>query len=296
LFDPMFCATGSNGHGGSFGAGDHWTDHYPSQVTAPVAVTYRLYDMHGTPLDTNDDGAPLATLNYNPGTKTMGDFSGDFGTPANSTDPNGQDCSTNPAHNNWVTLASGLAQGMYRVNVNSTVDASNASVGAENLYSIYVNATGGVSRVYGGGRMVAYANMDAATSNFYLAQIEAAHAGKTMVIQLFDPGESSGDAFLRIKSPDGNAYNLVNFTWVCDDGRTGSGTQIQTSVGGAAQFNNRLLTITIPLPSTYGSVGLTPAGETEAGWWKIEYQMNAANDTTTWGVSINGNPVHLIIP
>ncbi len=296
LFDPMFCATGNNGHGGSFGAGDHWTDHAPSQVTAPVAVTYRLYDMHGTPLDPNDDGAPLATLNYNPGTKTMGDFSGDFGTPANSTDPNGQDCSTNPAHNNWVTLASGLAQGMYRVNVNSTVDASNASVGAENLYSIYVNATGGVSRVYGGGRMVAYANMDAATSNFYLAQIEAAHAGKTMVIQLFDPGESSGDAFLRIKSPDGNAYNLVNFTWVCDDGRTGSGTQIQTSVGGAAQFNNRLLTITIPLPSTYGSVGLTPPGETEAGWWKIEYQMNAANDTTTWGVSINGNPVHLIIP
>ena len=25
LFDPMFCATGDNGHGGSFGAGDHWT-------------------------------------------------------------------------------------------------------------------------------------------------------------------------------------------------------------------------------------------------------------------------------
>ncbi len=159
----MFCATGDNGHGGSFGAGDHWTDHPPSQVTAPVAVTYRLYDMHGTPLDTSDDGAPIATLHYDPGTKTMGDFSGDFGTPANSTDPNGQDCSTNPAHNHWVPLASGLGQGMYRVNVNTTVDAGNANVGAENLFSIYVNATGGKARVYGGGRMVAYANMDAAT-------------------------------------------------------------------------------------------------------------------------------------
>ena len=62
----------------------------------------------------------------------------------------------------------------------------------------------------------------AATQPFYLAQIEAAHAGKTMVIQLFDPGESSGDAFLRIKSPDGNAYNYANFTWTADDGRSGT--------------------------------------------------------------------------
>ena len=295
LFDPMFCATGDNGHGGSFGAGDHWTDHPPSQVVAPVAVTYRLYNMNGTPLDGTDDTL-VATLHYDPGTRTMGDFSGDFGTPANNTDPNRQDCSANPAHNRWVTLASGLAQGMYRVNVNTTVDSANLNVGAENLFSIHVSATGGKARVYGGGRMAAYANMDTATSLFYLAQIEAAHAGKTMVIRLFDPGESSGDAFLRIKSPDGNAYNNVNFTWSSDDGRSGSGTQIQTSVGGAAQFNNRLVTITIPLPTTYGSVGLTPPGETEPGWWKIEYQMSAANDTTTWEVAINGNPVHLLLP
>ena len=118
-----------------------------------------------------------------------------------------------------------------------------------------------------------------------------------MVISIFDPGESSGDAFLRVLSPDGNAYNYQTFNWASDDGRSGTGvTQIQTSVGGAAQFNNHLVTITIPLPSTYGNGGLTPAGETEAGWWKIEYQMNAANDTTTWGVNINGNPVHLIVP
>jgi Flp pilus assembly protein TadG len=297
LFDPMFCATGDNGHGGSFGAGDHWTDHAPSQVLAPVAITYRLYNMNGTPLDTSDDGAPVATLNYDPGTKTMGDLSGNFGTPTNSTDANRQDCSSNPAHNQWVTMASGLAAGMYRLNVNSTVNAGNANVGAENLFSIYVNSTGGRARVYGGGRMVAYANMDAATSKFYFCQIDAVHAGKTMVISIFDPGESSGDAFLRVLSPDGNAYTYATFNWASDDGRSGTGvTQIQTSVGGAAQFNNHLVTITIPLPITYGTTGLTPPGETESGWWKIEYQMSSANDTTTWGVNINGNPVHLIVP
>ena len=60
LFDPIFCATGDNGHGGSYGAGDHWTDHAPSQVVAPVAVTYRLYNTRGTLANILDDGAPVA--------------------------------------------------------------------------------------------------------------------------------------------------------------------------------------------------------------------------------------------
>ena len=96
LFDPMFCATGDNGHGGSYGAGDHWTS--PNTI-APVAITYRLYDTQGTVGDTTDDGAPVATLNYDPGAATLGDFSGAFGTPQNNATGNRQDCSTNAAHN-----------------------------------------------------------------------------------------------------------------------------------------------------------------------------------------------------
>ena len=102
---------------------------------------------------------------------------------------NRQDCSTNPAHNQWVQLASGLAQGMYRLNVNSTVDAGNGNVGAENMCSIWVGSSGAKARVYGGGKWSAYTNLDAARSTFYLAQIDAVHAGKTMVIELFDPGD-----------------------------------------------------------------------------------------------------------
>jgi hypothetical protein len=42
---------------------------------------------------------------------------------------------------------------------------------------------------------------------------------------------------------------------------------------------------------------LTPPGETEAGWWKIEYTITSAgNDTTTWETNIRGNPVHLVVP
>ena len=144
--------------------------------------------------------------------------------------------------------------------------------------------------------MAAYANMDTATSLFYLAQIEAVHAGKTMVIQLFDPGESSGNAFLRIKSPDGNAYNNVNFTWSSDDGRSGSGTADPDVDRRRGPVQQPPADDHDPAPDDLRLGRATPTGETEPGWWKIEYQMSAANDTTTWGVSINGNPVHLLLP
>jgi hypothetical protein len=299
LFDPIFCATGSNSHSGSYGAGDHWTDHFPSQVLAPVGVTYRLFNTRGTLATTSDDGTAIATLAYDPAGKTLGDMSGNFGTPQNATDPNLQDCSTNPAHNQWVTVASGLAQGFYRLNVNTSLDANNKNVGAENLFSIWVHANSGNARVYGSGRMAAYTNLDAGNQTFYFSQIEKVHAGKTLEIQLFDPGESSGNAFLRFLSPDGNAYNYATFDWTADDGRSGTNvTSLQTSINGAAQFNNHLVTIEIQLPKTYGKVGLNPPGDItdEDGWWRIEYNINAANDTTTWAVSIRGNPVHLIIP
>ena len=299
LFDPMFCATGDNGHGGSFGAGDHWTDHSPSQVIAPVAITYRLYDTNGTVANTQDDGNPVASLVYDPAGQTLGDFSGNFGTPANSSDVNKADCSTDPAHNQWVQLAKALPAGTYRLNVNTSLQTDNANVGAENLFSIWVGASGGSPRVYGSGRMAAYTNLDAGNQTFYFAQIEKVHAGRTLVIQLFDPGESAGDAFLRFLSPDGDVYHYATFDWVADDGRKGTGvTSLQTSIGGAAQFNNHLVTISIDLPRDYGATGLNPPGDItdEDGWWQIEYNIKAANDTTTWQTSIRGNPVHLIVP
>jgi Flp pilus assembly protein TadG len=295
LFDPMFCATGPNGSNW-YGAGDHWTGHPGGTTIAPVHVTYRLYNTNGSPYNEADDSL-VTTLTYNPGSNIYGDFSGQFGTPSNFGMANAADCSTNPAHNRWVPLASSIPDGVYRVNVNTTLAGANLNTGAENLFSIWVDNAGTKARVYGGGRMAAYTNQETGIQSFYLAQIEGVHAGKTMIIELFDPGESSGNAFLRIQTPEnGNNYQYATFSWVSDDGRSGNNvTQIQTS-NGSALFNNRLITISIPLPTSYGSTDLMPAGETEAGWWKIEYETSASNDTTTWEVSIQGNPVHLIVP
>ena len=162
------------------------------------------------------------------------------------------------------------------------------------MWSVWV-ASDAQPRVYGEGRMVAYNNLVAGTQQFYLAQIDAIHAGKTMRILLFDPGDVSGNAYLRILTPNGNAYNYATFSYTADNGRTGTNvTQIQTANSGGSFFNDSLITIDIALPSNYGASGLKPPGETEDGWWKIEYQVSGGNDTTTWQVSIRGSPVHLV--
>ena len=121
-------------------------------------------------------------------------------------------------------------------------------------------------------------------------------------INLFDPGDVSGDAYLKVQSPDGNAYTDVTFSYAAD-ARCASScsgkdvTQIQTSTAaGSHPFNDSWITIRVKLPSTYGKGGLTPKGEPSPGWWKIEYDVTGGNDTTTWRTQILGNPVHLLVP
>jgi hypothetical protein len=177
--------------------------------------------------------------------------------------------------------------------------------------------------------MGAYNNLPAGTQLFYLAQIDVqSGAGKTAVINLYDPGDVGGGAWLRILSPNGNQYQPATFDYTSVSKATGaagpSGTAqtcIQTNSanhsntppagclnasGGGNLYDAYWLTISVSIPSGYGTVvpptggtvGLTPSSEsgTGAGWWKIEYTVNGGNDTTTWMVNIRGNPVHLVIP
>ena len=286
IYDASFCETGSNGSGGNMGAGDHWIGGSPNGVT----TVYQLWNENGTPYDTTDDTL-VATSGTTFANQIQADYSGAMGTPA---DDGLTDCSSDPYHNAWYTLATGVAAGRYRVNVN-TSSTNNNGTNAENMWSLWVTSTGSGPQVYGEGKMAAYNNLVSGNQLFYLAQIGTENAGKTMEISLFDPGDVSGNAYLKIKSPNGNAYNYATFSWSADDGTSGTNvTQIQTASAGGSLFNDRLITIDVSLPSTYGSGGLTPSGETQAGWWKIEYNVSGGNDTTTWQVGIRGSPVHLI--
>ena len=206
--------------------------------------------------------------------------------------------------------------GTYRLNIASaTLGSPNRAATFENDWSLEAvgnpDASGHRPRVYGLGRMVGYNIIqDGGFQSFYLAQIGPEYAGKTMEIDLFDPGDIGGTGTLRIQSPDGSAYHYTRFTYktdancgrtngttdACSD-MTGTRLAITTASGGHSSFNDTWLQILVPLPVTYGESGLTPPGVPGPGWWKIEYQTtSAANDTTTWMVGIRGNPVHLIVP
>ena len=71
----------------------------------------------------------------------------------------------------------------------ATSDQNNTT--ALNAFAFYASATGGSPKIYGLGAMEAYVRLPGGTSSeFYLAQIDAIHAGKTMVVNLWDPGDT----------------------------------------------------------------------------------------------------------
>jgi hypothetical protein len=346
IFDPTFCATTSGPGGGHLGTGDHWIN--SGSVNAePVSTYYRLWNTHGsvsTADDTRADPAGDDALFVNEyqvdKSSAYADASGAGGQDDNFADgrepgtngtPTPADCRQGATantsegrywHNRWWPMASGLPAGTYRLQV-MTTDPANPTLNQnemhENMWSIQVESPGN-PKVYGLGRMLSYANIQAGQQEFFLAQIDrAAGAGKTLEITLFDPGDVGDKAWLQILSPDGNVYTPATMDYQADANAAaghGSGTAvscIQTYANGSSTsppagcpnassggqfYQNSWITISIPLPAAYGSAGLTPPDpdnpRNEAGWWKIRYTVNSGNDTTTWSVAIRGNPVHLV--
>jgi Flp pilus assembly protein TadG len=336
VFDPTFCATATKTSGsGHAGAGDHWLS--PNDPAA-VSTYYQLWNTNNLPLKPTswtkvaDSGTLFANENQIDKSATYGSATltsyADQGTPSTATDcKTGAIAATTVGgywHNKWWPLATNVAAGTYYLRIMVT-DPNNASGNLgqsfENMFSLEVTggAASGVNpRVYGNGRMATYANIDTGTQTFYLAQISrAVAAGKTMEIDLFDPGDVGQRSWLQLLSPDGGlANNYATFDFSADANATahtsGTGVTCLQTYGGATGatapagcsnyttggtfYQNSWVTILIKLPSTYGSTSLTPPGDPSPGWWKIKYTVGSANDTTTWMVSVRGNPVHLIVP
>ncbi len=325
IFDPTFCPVG-----GGFGVGDHYNADDSRQYggtakTWPsVSTYYTLFNTNNTSFTQADD-SQVSTSGSLFEQEFQVDNSGTYGNVGGSGPAVGDtstdnvtavDCADNAVasptagghwHDKWWPLATGLPAGTYRVQIQSAqVGAVNWHAQAENAWSIEVTDGPGTSpEVHGLGRMAGYNILGSGAQRMYLAQIDQTAAGKTVEIDLFDPGDVGGNASLSVLDPDGNAYNAANFTWTADAnciaGQSeptcfGSGTSVQTALGGKSSFNDSWLKIRVTLPSSYGSAGLLPMGESQPGWWKIEYQVNGGNDTTTWEVNVLGNPVHLIVP
>jgi len=70
---------------------------------------------------------------------------------------------------------------------------------------------------------------------------------------------------------------------------SGTGTQPYTGLQSSSKYNDRFITIDIPLPSNYTTIYGTKV------WWKVRYNVGSSpTDRTTWSVNIVGDPVHLL--
>jgi hypothetical protein len=301
IYDPIFCATGrrTTAPFQRLGMGDVW---YNIGATRTVTTEFKLWSMNGTPYATTDDvliasdGGLFTNMDYvDKGADYGGDLNYIFGYAGSSS----LDCATSPYHNAWWRLASGLGQGQYRLQV--VTSSGSTGQQAANNFGIQLTASAGTgARIYGQSRMCAYVNVGSSTALLYLAQVDAAHAGKTLEIKLFDPGDITNTT-LRIKMPTASGYDDASFTFTATGSSGGAPTSggpqtsLQTSNLLTNFYNNQWVTLSVTLPASYRAP--TPPTETQPGWWKIEYTVGTSGqDVTTWEVTIRGNPVHLVVP
>lgn len=295
VFDPIFCAVGRKsanpGMGQRLGIGDFWYNTTNRQVT----TEFKLWNMNGSPYTTSDDtmvasdGGLFTNMDY---VDAGPNYQGDDNYGAGYNGSGSTDCQANIYHNRWWLLATGLSEGQYRLQVVTSAGASNQN--ANNEFGLQVTSiTGPGGRVYGQSRMCAYVNV-VGTSLFYLAQIEAVHAGKTLEIRLFDPGDFANTT-LRIKLPGSAGYSNATFSYTADNGRFGNNVTSVVTNDGTNLYQNSWMTINVTLATNYAAP--TPPGEPGPGWFKIEFQTAGSGvDVATWEVNIRGNPVHLVTP
>jgi hypothetical protein len=309
IFDPVFCATQLDA-----GVGDRWFG-----GNNPVSSWYELYNTNNTPYNLADDtlittsGAKFTNLN---GSDTsMGGPGGQLECrQTNTVYGDGRDY-----HDSWWLLNPGapLSGGpngtIYRLHTTST-DPSNGfaqrNANGEQSFAIFASASGGNPKVYGLGAMQMITPLSSSGgstfSDLYLAQVPAAHAGKTLEISLWDPGDTGPlSANLQVEIPTAGGWTPVAMNWTavtgtadsnaapCNSYAPGSGNSIVTNVGGGAGgvYNGCWLTIDVTIPSTYTAP--------QSGWWKMRYNMSGngtSSDVTTWTAKIRGNPVHLVLP
>ena len=326
VYDPQFCAVVENK-----GTGDRWFG-----GGNPISTYYALYDTKTSLLDFVEDQPALvssgSTFRLMDFTDTDMDGSGGGLECTYRNDMlygDGRDW-----HNRWYLLnplsedqmVGGDDGKLYRIHTTST-NLSNASeqsnANGENSFAIYVSAenTGGVTpRVYGLGAMQAFTPLtsnssidnnwaDDVLSEFYLAQIEAADAGKTMEISLWDPGDTQSlRAELQILRPDAAGARQAGprqrsptrqtrgpamaYRANCNSLSNSATTSVLTNNGGGSGSGSSTAAgsrIRTPIPDDYDA--------DQGGWWKIRYRMDGNGtsfDVTTWKVNLIGNPVHLV--
>jgi hypothetical protein len=253
-----------------------------------VNTEFELYRPDDTPLNSLDG---LTATNSLKGKCTSGP--GEFYAAANEP--------TNTYKNVWKTLctvkADEAGQWLLQVKSSNIPGVVDAGTGF-NQYSLKATLSGTVQpALFSYGDLSLFNNLPnlsgTFTSTFYLAKIDQIHAGKTLQVSMFDPGDgASGTYYVNILGPGG-------VTTACGYGVRGAVAtnaaicRINSRTSGGAQpYQGQWLDVTIKVPTTYTC-------STDC-WWKVKYEFvsvaagSSPYDRTVWAARVIGDPVHLI--
>jgi hypothetical protein len=182
-----------------------------------------------------------------------------------------------------LTPAGGVPPGIYVIRI-----WTDGNDGGTNQYAVRAQtSTGPNARVYGINDISIFTNQSG-ISTLFVAEVAAAHQGKTLELKFYDPGEDNANAFMTVKNPGGGTATC---DWVAKNEagttvRSGSGNcRIQTS-NGTSFFNGLWVTAQVEIPDAYAC--------TTNCWWKMEIENSQPHDRTTWAAKIIGNPVRLV--
>ncbi len=268
-----------------------------------MKTTYTLYQPDPTPLDDFDnpemttvtDGACTSTGAGQKGEKT---FSPSSSTEGGYTFNPGSTFMTSSS--SWWLLCripTSAPGGRYILRVTNqgtgttlekTAGSNNFAIAAtptpQRICDARTDAT--CPKVFANEYLSVRAAATSSTANFFLSEIGKEHAGKKVVVTLWDPAE--GGQTLKIRRPTAsNTWTDQTFNWSSTGGESGS--NVSSIPVSSYNFNNELLTISFTLPTNYNP-------PTDNEWWQIAYTFasSSVTDRTTWSVNIVGDPVHLV--
>ncbi len=254
--------------------------------------TFTLYAADGTPLDDTDNPIVSGCQQvYSQNTAFDPAYAGYLGSVR---------------WNRLCEITTGMPDGKYILRVQNSGLGGTTADGSNQwgLVAKYQGASGNAlcdgrndamcPRVYGKEAISVRAAATTPTAEFFLSEIAAVHVGKTLEIELYDPGE--GGNYIEILRPTGtNSWTQATFSWASfnDTSEGGGAHQSATNVtqisvaGSPGPFNGRRLRIRINL------TGYSPP--TDNQWWKIRYNFSGSvTDRTTWSAKVIGDPVHLV--
>ena len=195
--------------------------------------------------------------------------------------------------NLWARLCriQPVTEGIYVLRVSN----GGSSIGGNNSYAILADSSNfsmsDPVRVYSINEMSIFTNDDDGNATVYIAEVDPIHANKTLELTFFDPGETEGDGTMTIVPPPGvSGYSC---SWTATNLHTGpagplSGNtcSIETADNDDSMYNGEWITMQIGIPSNYTC-------STDC-FWKMNLDLVAAHDRTTWEAKVIGNPVALV--